>query len=292
MTARSWLFVPGNDEHKMRKALDSGADAIILDLEDAVPPDQKSQARALTAEFLDVHRDGATPQAWVRINPFNSGLLRDDVEQIVQARPRGIVLPKPDSVEDVCALDQILGEYERTHGLPNGQIGLCALTSETARSVGKLGSFAEHPTRLQVMSWGAEDLSTDLGALANRYPNGNLLLTYQIVRSLFHLAASAAQLPAIDTVYPNFRDLEGLQAVALAASSEGFSGMLAIHPGQVPVINAAFTPDHQQIGRAQQIIEAFAQNPQAGAVQIEGTMLDRPHLIRAQQTVNRADKKD
>ena len=283
---RSWLFVPGDKPARLQTALGSGSEAIICDLEDAVLPARKTDARRAVGAFLARERATSAPSAWVRINALASGLAGQDLDAIVPAVPDGVVLPKPESVADLARLDEMLAA--RVHGLPVGNIKLLGVVTETARALSALPGYAQHPPRLVALSWGAEDLAAELGALRNRDAAGEWLFTYRLTRSLFQLAAAAAGLPAIDTVFPDFRDLAGLKRTAEAAFAEGFSGMLAIHPDQVPVINAAFRPSEEQLEAARRVVAAFAASPDAGAVQLDGRMLDRPHLQAARRVLEMA----
>ncbi|MEQ1800603.1 MAG: CoA ester lyase [Gammaproteobacteria bacterium] len=284
---RSWLFVPADSERKLARALDSGADAVILDLEDAVVAGRKPLARQMAAAFLREHAGRGGPALWVRVNPVSSGLMQDDLAAVLPARAAGIVLPKPDSIADVRELDRALGELEaRSTG--RAATPIVAIATETALAVATLSGYVRPPERLLALAWGAEDLSVDLGARANREPDGGFRFTYQLVRSLCQIAAAASGRAAIETLSPDFRDEAALGRLAARAAEDGFSGMLAIHPAQVPVINAAFTPTAEQIERARRVVEAFAAAPDAGAVQLDGRMLDRPHRLQAERLLERA----
>ena len=285
MRTRSWLFVPGDSERRLAKAMGSGADAIIVDLEDAVLPDRKDAARRMAAEFLEVNRGVSEPALWVRVNPLSSDLLADDLAVVMPASPAGIVVPKPGSVDDLWTLHDRMTRLEQVHGMNPGTTGMLAIATETARAIGALPGYAMAPDRLRAVGWGAEDLSAELGAATNRESNGELILTYRIVRSLAQIAAAAAGVPAIETIYPKLNDDTGLQRIAERAREEGFGGMLAIHPDQIPIINASFMPSSAEIARARRIVAAFESQPGAGAIQLGGQMLDRPHLRRAQQTL-------
>ncbi len=286
MIPRSWLFVPGDSERKLARVLDAGADAVILDLEDAVVAEHKVLAREMTAAFLRLHAGTSGPPLWVRVNPLSSGLMHDDLAAVMAAVPAGIVLPKPDSIADVRDLDRALYELEaRTPG--RAVTPIVAIATETALAVATLSGYVRPPERLLALTWGAEDLSTELGARVNREPDGEFRFTYQLVRSLCQIAAAASGRPAIETLSLDFRDTAALAQRATRAAEDGFSGMLAIHPAQVPIINAAFTPTAEQIERARRVLAAFAAAPGAGAVQLEGRMLDRPHQVQAQRLLER-----
>lgn len=292
MTLRSFLFVPGDSERKLAKGVTSGADALILDLEDSVAPERKQTARAMVVEHLlaaPARASGTrgTPELWVRINPMTEGGL-DDLVAVVRAAPDGLVVPKVDHPDDLARLSLMLDALERRDGVER-PIRLMPVATETARAPFALGAYADVALpRLYGLTWGAEDLGTALGASTNRDPDGGWAFTYRMVRAQCLLAAHAAGVAAIDTLHADFRDEAGLRAESLAAAREGFSGRLAIHPAQVAVINAAFTPGADEIDHARRVIAAFAANPGAGAVGLDGKMLDRPHLKQAQALLARA----
>lgn len=285
MIPRSWLFVPGDSERKLARVLDAGADVVILDLEDAVVLERKAAARQMTAAFLTAHGSSGPP-LWVRVNPLSSGLMHDDLAAVMPAAPAGIMLPKPDSIADVRELDRALGKLEA--GAPGrAATPIVAIATETALAVATLSGYVRPPERLLALTWGAEDLATDLGARVNRETDGEFRFTYQLVRSLCQIAAAASGRPAIETLSLDFRDEAALARRAARAAEDGFSGMLAIHPAQVPIINAAFTPTAEQLEFARRVLAAFAAAPGAGAVQLEGRMLDRPHQLQAQRLLER-----
>lgn len=285
---RSWLFAPGDSERKMAKAIASEADRVILDLEDSVAPDAKPEARRMVAEALAGAGD-ARGRIWVRINPLASGVVTDDLAAIMPARPGGIMLPKSESGEDVIALDNLLKASENKHTIDAGSTPVHALVTETAAAMFGTGTYRGAP-RLAAMSWGAEDLADSIGALANTAEDGRYRPTYELARSLCLLGAAAAGVPAIETIMGDFRDLSGLKARAEQVRRDGFRGMLAIHPDQVPVINAAFTPGEDEVAEAREIVRLFAQNSGAGTIAGPRGMLDRPHLSRAQQLLAQLDE--
>ncbi len=282
---RSFLFVPADSEKKLKKATNLGADALILDLEDAVLPVNKALGRKLACAFL---RDAKTnAQIWVRVNPLDSEYIAEDLEAVVPLAPDGIMLPKPDGPVDIETLSRRLERLEHKYELPLGGIKILPVATETARAVMSLGLYPRtHLPRLLGLTWGAEDLATDIGALTNKGPDGNFAFTYQVVRSHTLIAAKAAGIQAVDTLYDNFRDKEGLRARAGCAFAEGFTGMLAIHPAQVPIINKSFTPTEAQVRQAEAVIQAFKDDPGAGAVQVGGKMIDMPHLKQAQNILS------
>ena len=290
MTPRSFLFVPGDSEKKLAKIAGCGADAVILDLEDAVAPAAKPAARALVARFLrEAPRGDGAPQLWVRVNPFDTGLTEHDVAAIVPGKPDGIVQPKPDGPACVARLSTLLDHMELAHGVAPGSIRILPVATETAIAPFRLGDYAGAGlTRLAGLTWGAEDLAAALGATGNRDADGEWGFTYRLVRSLTLMAAHAAGVPAIETLHANFRDEEGLRASSRAARAEGFSGRLAIHPDQVRAINESFTPSEEEIAFARRVVEAFAAQPDAGTVALDGRMLDVPHLKSARRTLGLA----
>jgi citrate lyase subunit beta/citryl-CoA lyase len=273
---RSWLFVPADSDKKVGKALGSDADAIIFDLEDSVTPAQKGRAREVLKALPK--RSGG-PQWWMRINPLGSEFIKDDLELIGLADIHGIVLPKAESGADVTEL------AHRT-----GSIPVHAIVTETAASLFGLLSYRDPKSPLAAMSWGAEDLSAALGATSKSDLDGSLSFTYRLARSLCLAGAVAAGVQPVDGVFADFRDDEGLKAEAEAARREGFTGKLAIHPAQVPVINAAFTPSADERGHAEAIVAAFEAHPEAGVLSVDGKMVDRPHLVQARRVLERASR--
>jgi citrate lyase subunit beta / citryl-CoA lyase len=270
---RSWLFVPADSERKIAKALDSDADAVIFDLEDSVAPAQKKTARDIL-KGLPKRSNG--PQWWVRVNPLGSEFHKDDLKLIGSAYVHGIVLPKAESGADVTHL------AHRT-----GNIPIHAIVTETAASLFGLLSYRDPKSPLAAMSWGAEDLSAALGASSKYDATGDLSFTYKLARTLCLAGAVAAGVQPVDGVFADFHDEEGLRTEAEAARREGFTGKLAIHPAQVPVINAAFTPSAEDVRQAEQIVAAFEAHPDAGVLSVDGKMVDRPHLVQARRVLER-----
>lgn len=284
---RSLLFVPGDDERKIAKALESAADALILDLEDAVAPARKPAARELCATTLA--RVKTAKALFVRVNALDTGETGADLEAIVAARPYGVVLPKCRHGEDVRRVADMLKRLEATAHAAPSSIRILPIVTETAASLFGLGTYAETAMpRLCGMMWGGEDLAADLGALANRDAHGRYTAPYELARALCLAGAAAAGVTAIDAVYTDFRDLEGLKAEALEGMRSGFGAKAAIHPAQVAVINDAYTPSRADIERAQRIVAAFEAAGGAGVAAIDGKMLDRPHLRAAQRVLERA----
>ena len=284
---RSFLFIPGDSEKKLAKANDCGADAVILDLEDSVAPANKPLARQLVAAFLLSRRGKARrPQLWVRVNPFDSGETRDDLDAIMPGAPDGIMQPKINGPDCVRKLSKMLDAHEQQAGLMQGATPILPVATETAIAPFRLGEFATAGlSRLAGLTWGAEDLSSALGASTNLGADGQWAFTYQMVRSMTLLAAHAAGVPAIDTLYADYRNDEGLRSSSRAARAEGWSGRLAIHPAQVAAINASFSPSEEEVAFARRVIAAFAAQPNAGTVGIDGKMYDLPHLKAAQKTL-------
>lgn len=286
---RSMLFVPGDSTRKFEKAMGIGADALILDLEDSVAADQKPAAREITAGLLrEAGPQANRPKLYVRINSIDTPFWGADLAAVMPARPDGIILPKPMSGEDVDRLAIALDHGEQPAGTPPGSTAILPIATEVAISVLQLPSYVGVSSRMTGFSWGAEDLSSHIGATTNRMPDGSYTPVYQMVRTLCLLTAVAAGSQPIDTVFVNFRDEAGLVAEARDAARDGFTGKMAIHPAQVAPINEAFTPTTDEIATAQRIVQIFADNPTAGVAAMDGEMLDRPHLVRAERLLERA----
>ena len=282
---RSFLFVPGDSERKLDKAGGVGADAIIVDLEDSVSEDSRPRARELARDFIAGRDD-----AWLRINPVDSEQAVADLQAVMQSAPNGIMLPKARSADDATLLATRLDELESRYGIPAGQTRILPLCTERPRALFSLDSYVGATPRLAGLTWGAEDLSAALGARTSRDHEGHWLPPYELARSLCLFAAAAAEVPAIDTVYTDFRDAGGLASYAARAARDGFSGMLAIHPAQVAVINDAFSPGEDEIRRAERIVALFRDNPGAGALALDGEMIDKPHLVQARRIIALAER--
>jgi len=281
---RSWLFAPGDSERKMGKAIASHADIALLDLEDSVVPENRPAARKLVAEALGASSDRA--RIWVRINPLDTPDAVLDLTAIVPSAPGGLFLPKAEGAHHITQLHHYLTALEATHGLEQGSTRIAALITETPAAMYTTREYAaEYPgkERLVGLSWGAEDLSSALGAREQRGPDGEYAHVYELARSLCLLASVNAGVAPIETVQPEFRDLPALEVRARRCRAAGFRGMLAIHPAQIAPINAAFTPNADEIAHARAVVRAFADNPGAGTIAIDGAMLDRPHLALAQR---------
>jgi citrate lyase subunit beta/citryl-CoA lyase len=281
---RSLLFVPADSPKKLDKAMTSGADALIVDLEDSVAPNGKARARQSAAAFLTAAGAAKSrPYLLVRVNSLKTGLTDADLDAVVPSRPDAIMLPKAEGGASVVHADAKLAVREATSGLPDGHIKIVALATETATALFLAGTYAGASARLSALTWGAEDLSAELGAETNRDAQGRFLDPYRLARALCLAGAAAAGVPAIDTVYVDFRDAYGFRRECQEARRDGFSGKMAIHPAQVPIINELFTPTPEAIAKAQAIVDVFAANPGAGTVGIGGVMVDQPHLVRAKR---------
>src|SRR6266852_3588284 len=286
---RSLLFVPADGGKKLDKAMASGADAIIVDLEDSIAPERKSEARTLAAAFLKGAVGLTTrPRILVRVNGLQTGLADADLDAVVPAGPDAILLPKAEGGAAVTHADAKIAAREAIAGLTDGHIKIFALATETAQALFLAGTYRGASTRLVGLTWGAEDLSAELGAEANRDAEGRFLDPYRLARVLCLAGAAAAEVQAIDTVYVDFRNEAGLRRECEEARRDGFTAKIAIHPAQVAVINDVFTPKPEAIARAKAIIAAFSAAPGAGTVGIGGVMYDRPHLARARQVLARA----
>jgi citrate lyase subunit beta / citryl-CoA lyase len=282
---RSLLFVPADSARKLARALESGADAVILDLEDSVAAANRGVARSQAREFLEAHAPERI-RRYVRINPFRNGRALDDLAATVAGRPDGILLPKC-VPEDVRTLDNYLSAFEAAAAGPVGAIRIIAIATETPAGVFALGGYAGVSPRLEAMTWGAEDLSACIGG-SNRTVEGAYDGPYRLARSLCLLAASAAGVMAIDTIYTDFKDDEGLRTECFAARRSGFAAKMAIHPAQIAIINEAFSVSAAERQWAERVIAAFAANPDAGALALDGKMIDKPHLVLARRLLGLA----
>jgi citrate lyase subunit beta/citryl-CoA lyase len=281
---RSFLFVPGDSEKKLAKALSSGADALILDLEDSVAPAQLPFARGLVRELLQSRSDRSRLRLWIRVNGPASGILLDDLIGVFAGSPDGLVLPKVSAPTEIQAVHHYLEALEAHEGLPRGTTRLMVIATETPRAVLELGQhYFQAGERLVGLTWGAEDLSAALGAATKTDSHGALTFTFQLARSMCLLTAASLSVQAIDGVYTDFRDAAGLGREIENARRDGFTAKLAIHPDQVEPINTAFIPGKVEVEWAQRVVQAFAAAPEAGVRSLDGRMLDRPHLLQAQR---------
>lgn len=283
---RSWLFAPGDSGKKMARAAGGTADIVLFDLEDAVVPETKALARTLVAQFLEANPDGRD-RLWVRINPLDGPYALADLAAVLPFRPGGIMLPKANGRQDAVKLDHCLSALEVANGIGEGTTPVIIVATETAQAMFHTGDYTGAP-RLAALAWGPEDLADSIGAASNLNPDGSFSFTYELARSLCLLGAASAGIPAIETIQGDFRDLDRLKIRAETARSQGFSGMLAIHPAQVDVINAAFTPGAAELEEAAEIVALFDANPGAGTLGYKGVMLDRPHLSRARRLLAQA----
>ncbi len=284
---RSMLFVPGDSVRKFESARKTAADCLILDLEDSVAPDQKVGAREIVRGMLK-QNDGRQ-KLYVRVNALDTGLTLSDLAAVVPAKPDGIVLPKCEGGADIDKLSLYLDAFEAAADIEPGQIRIVPVATETARAVFKLDSFAGCSKRLWGLMWGGEDLSAAIGAVRNR-SDGKFHSPYLLARDLCLIAAGAAGVVAIDTIYADIDNLDGLKEEAIAARRDGFLSKAVIHPKHVDVVNAAFTPSEDELAHAQKIVDAFAQKPTAGVVRVDGKMVDKPHLRAAQKTLELAGR--
>lgn len=284
---RSLLFVPADGGAKLDKAFASGADGVIIDLEDSIAPERKELARKAALDFLKNAKGKTGPRLLVRINGLDTGMTDADLDAIVPGAPDAILFPKAEGGATVTHVDAKLTAREAIAGLPEGSIKILAQTVESAAGLFTAGTYKNCSARLIGMTWGPEDLSAELGAEANREANGELTEPYRIARAMCLYGAAAAKVPAIETIHVDFRNADVLRKDTEIARRDGFTGRLAIHPAQVPVINEVFTPSPAQIDKAKAIVAAFAAQPGAGTVGIDGKMYDRPHLVRAKALLER-----
>jgi citrate lyase subunit beta/citryl-CoA lyase len=285
---RSLLFVPGDSEKKLEKGLGSGADVLLIDLEDSVAANAKAEARAITAGFITRARAlPGRPKLYVRINALDTGLVEADLDGVMVAAPDGIMLPKAEGGADITRLDAKIAVREAAFDLADGATRVIAIATETAGALFGLGSYRGASRRLVGLAWGGEDLSADLGALATKEAGGGWTEPYRIARALNLFGAVAAGVTPIDTVYTNFRDLEGLEAECILTARDGYTAKMAIHPAQVEVINRVYGPSPEAIAAARKVVAAFQAAGDVGVVGVDGEMLDRPHLTKALKVLAR-----
>lgn len=282
---RSLLFVPGDSERKLAKGLASGADVLIVDLEDSVAAENKAAAREIAAAFIASATEG--PAIYVRVNDLSTGLTDDDLAAVMKAAPAGIMLPKSNSAEDVGRLGVRLRVHEAENGLADGATKIIPIITETPLGTLNAATYRHAGARLAGLTWGAEDLSAEIGAAETRDDEGRYTDIFRFARLSTILAASAAEVAAIDTVFPDFRNEEAFRRDCLEGARDGFTGRMAIHPAQVPVINEVFTPSAGAVAQARAVVEAFAAAGNPGVVAIDGRMYDRPHLKRAERLLAR-----
>ncbi len=292
MIVRSWLFVPGDSERKLEKGRGNEADALILDLEDAVSDDRQEIAREMTCDFLKANPDRSRQQLWVRINPLDSPLSLPDLAAVMPGRPDGIVLPKVERAQDVNRLADFLSVLEVRDGIEQGTTKILSVATETGASLLTFHTYLENTTeRLTAMTWGAEDLAASLGASDNRNPaTGEYDDPYLMAKSLCLAAARAIEVQPVGVVWVDFRDLDGLEKDCLRDRRSGFVGKIAIHPAQSEVINRAFTPSDEEVEHAERVVQVFADNPGLGTVGLDGKMVDMPHLKQARNLLALAEQ--
>jgi citrate lyase subunit beta/citryl-CoA lyase len=284
MSLRSLLFVPGDSERKLAKSSAVAADVLIFDLEDSVVAERKAFAREQVLNHLQ-NQARDTTEFWVRINDLQSGQALEDLTAVIGGRPDGIVQPKTRHPDDTVRLSHYLDAFEAQYGYQAGSIRILPVATETPEAIFSIGGFGSCGGRLAALTWGAEDLSAAVGATTNKQDDGGWSPPYQLARSLCLFGASAAGVPAIDTLFGDFRDSDGLREACTAARRDGFTGKLAVHPDQVAIINECFTPSQAELERAQRIVELFDQNSNTGTLALDGEMLDMPHLRQAQRVI-------
>jgi citrate lyase beta subunit len=292
MTARrrrSLHFVPGGNERMIAKALTLAADGLILDLEDAVPPDRKAATRPIVRGWLETLDFGGR-ERWIRMNPLSTGLGRADLEETIGGRPDGYVVPKPRHARDVVEVAQILDGLERRHGVPHGATRLLPIATETPEGLLNVRDIATASPRIVAVSWGIEDLGAAMGLGRARDREGRYLDIPRHARVMCAIAAFAAGVEWLDTVYTDIADLDGLRRECEDGVAMGFTGKISIHPNQVPVINDAFTPAPEAVAEARALIAAFEEHRARGvyAFTFKGQMVDAPHLAGALKVVARA----
>ena len=284
---RSGLFVPGDSERKLSKSMSSGADGLFIDLEDSVALDNKQTARDIAGGFLrEARTDSQCPALYVRVNAFDTELTEDDLAAVMKFRPDGIVLPKSEHGQDVTRLDALLRVHEVENGLEDGSTRIIAIITETAIGALNANSYRRSSKRLQGVAWGAEDLSADIGS-ARRYDDGTYRDVFRFARVQTLLGAIAAGVEPLDTVFPDFRDDEGLARECREGKLDGFTAKMAIHPAQVPIINEVYTPSEEEVSQARKIVDAFEAAGNPGVIGVDGQMLDRPHLRKAEKLLAR-----
>lgn len=285
MRLTALLFVPADSRKKFEKAKGIGADGLILDLEDSVAPANKAAARETLSGWIDASAGKRGWGFWVRVNPLDGGMTADDLKAVVRPGLDGIVLPKANGGQDVARISGMLDPLERAVGIPEGHVKIIVVATETAAAMFNLGSYAPAHPRLAALTWGAEDLAAVVGSTANKEADGAWTQPYQMARSLCLFAAANAGVPALDTLYSDFRDPEGLAASCRVSRRDGFAGRLAIHPDQVARIQRAFAPSDDDLALARRIVAAFEANPGLGTIGIDGKMYDIPHLTQARRTL-------
>lgn len=285
MKLRSMLFVPADSERKLAKSVGSAADVLILDLEDAVAEARKPLARSMAAEFISAQHASIGPRLFVRINPLDTPLAMADLAGVTVPGLAGILLPKIRGVQDVVRLGYCLDALEVRAGMDGGSVAIVPVATETPQAMLDMQGFRAPVPRLVGVTWGAEDLSSAIGAVSNRDADGQYAPLYQWAGSLCLAAAAATDSLAIDTLHADFKDMAGLDAACRASRRRGFRGRIAIHPDQVDTINAGYSPTEAELAHARRIVAAFEAQPDAGTLSIDGVMVDKPHLTQALRTL-------
>lgn len=287
MLPKSYLFVPGDNEKKLTKAQDTGAQALILCLEDAVAESNKSRARHIVAEYL-LAQHARRAQLWVRVNGIATAHMLDDLAIVMRGRPDGIFFPKPSGASDFLAVDHFLAAFEVQNGIERGATPIMSVV-ESAVGALHQHEFAGATPRLQALTWGAEDMAADIGASTNKDESGAHFLLHRMNRANALLIAAAGNMQAVDGICADFRDNGKLREDCTRARREGFTGKIAIHPDQVATINACFTPTPEEVAHARRVVETFAAANGAGTVALDGKMLDLPHLKQARRILKQID---
>jgi citrate lyase subunit beta / citryl-CoA lyase len=286
MPRRSWLFVPGDSPSKLAKIAGCGADAVIIDLEDSVSLGNKAKARSAAQDFLAHWKPEAnSPKLYVRVNALGTAHFTDDLSAAISEATTGIMLPKAEGGPSIGELAALMRVAEARAGLPDGKINIIAIATETARGVFTAGTYADCSDRLEALAWGAEDLSADIGAHSARNPDGQFTPLFAHARTMVLLGAAAAKIIAIDGIFADFKNETALQKECSEAFRDGFTGKMAIHPAQIATINETFTPSNAELAQARDIIQAFASAGNTGVINLEGRMLDRPHLRLAERII-------
>ncbi len=286
---RSLLFVPADSPRKLEKSLTSGADAVIIDLEDAIAAGQKAAARANAAAFIkEASAVPSHPPLFVRVNGLESGLTDTDLDAVLPSKPSAVVLPKGEGGASIIHLDAKITAREAMFGIDDGATRIFAFAIESATALFLAGTYAGSSQRLIGLTWGSEDLSYEFGGMSSRDKDGGFFEPYRFARTLCLAASAASKVAAIDTVYADFRNPEGLRREAAEAARQGFTGKMAIHPAQIAIINEVFAPSPEKIAWARAVSDAFAAAPDKGAVAVNGVMYDRPHLLHAEQLLKQA----
>lgn len=279
---RSWLFVPADSDKKLAKGRGNPADALILDLEDAVADERQEIARKMARDFLRAETDRSRQQLWVRVNPLDHPLSLDDLAAVMPGAPCGIVLPKVNHASDITRLAERITALEAANGLTVGSTRILSVATETAEALLTFPTYLDNRCdRLAALTWGGEDLAAALGASTNRAPNGDYDQPFQYARTMCLATSRAVDAQPVGVVYTNFRDLDGLRADCEYDRQSGFIGKVAIHPAQCEIINAAFTPTEEEVAWSQKVVDIFEKNPGLGTIGLDGQMLDMPHLKQA-----------